>query len=146
MSESSENEGAIQKRSADQYLTYAKWGLMGIGGLWVAKVAIGLVLNPIVLVGAAGLGAAGWFLTKGRGKSSPKSEPAAATGVGAASAEETLRREAEAEAEAELSGVPAPQPARAPAPSTAAPSETPLEEFDRRLADLERLKAKMADD
>ena len=142
MAETNENEGAIQKRSAEQYLTYAKWGLMGIGGLWVAKVAIGLVLNPLVLVGVAGVGAVGWFATKGRKKDRSAAKAEEAPG------DTALLREAEAEAEAELAGVPAaatPKTQQPPAPAAAPPSETPLAEFDRRLADLERLKAEMGD-
>lgn len=140
MTETSENEGALQKRSLQQYLTYAKWGLMGIGGLWVAKVAIGLVLNPIVLVGAAGVGAAGVYFAKGRsGGTEAPAAPLADTG------EVVLRREAEAAAERELASV----PAAVPSPASVAPAspnptpQTPLDEFERRLVELEALKAQM---
>jgi hypothetical protein len=146
MVESNENEGAIQKRSTEQYLTYAKWGLMGIGGLWVAKIAIGLVLNPLVLVGVGGAGAVGWFVMKGRGSRS--TEPAGEL----ASADATLRAQAEAQAEAELAGsllsAAAPN-ARVPRAAAIAPTpaaETPEAEFDRRLAELERLKFRMGDE
>lgn len=143
MTDTSENEGALQKRSPKQYLRYAKWGLMGIGGLWVAEVAIGLVLNPLVLVGVAGVGAAGWYVKKGRGDggSSAEATPAASP---AQDADAVLRAEAEAAAEAELAGVSAPVSVPAAPSLPAEPAaETPLDEFERRLAELEALKARM---
>lgn len=131
------NEGTLQKRSPQEYLTYAKWGLMGIGGLWVAKLVIGTLLSPLGLVGLAGAGAAGaWYFNRSRTSDAVPASDA-----------ESMRAEAERQADQELSavGVP-PAPAPPTAPPAGPPAETPMQQFDRLAGELERMKDEMSSD
>lgn len=84
--------------SASQAVTYAKWGLMGVGGLVILKWTLGVILNPVILIGGAAAGGVGyWLWSKQRSKGAPV--PAAEPDVRSASVAE---RSAVAAAEAEL--------------------------------------------
>ncbi len=136
MADETENEGALQKRTAQDYLTYAKWGLMGIGGLWVANVVIGAVLSPLGLVGIAGAGAAGvWYFNRSRSpEEAPKSDAAG------------LRAEAERQAEEELAAAGVPRAEPDSVSEAGPPAKTAVEQFDRLADELERMKSQMSDD
>ncbi|MFT6396923.1 MAG: hypothetical protein ACJAYU_001667 [Bradymonadia bacterium] len=137
MADEKETDGALQKATPQEYLTYAKWGLMGIGGLWVAKMVIGTLLSPLGLVGLAGAGAGGfWYFNR-----SEKTEVQPATDA------DTLRAEAEQQAEEELTAVEVSAVIAPPPPSpNGPPPESPVEKFDRLAVELERMKSKMSND
>ena len=118
-------DGALVKTGGDteKYLTWAKWGLMGLGGLFVVKVALSVILNPLVLAGGAVAGGVGWWLLKARKRGEEAGEPQ----DGAASAEEET-----AAAKGRAAVAPSSTP---PAPATSAP--TPTEAFDEARIDAE---------
>ncbi len=133
----SAHEGALSKIDGPTALKYAKWGLMGLGGLVVVQVVAGVLLSPIGLLAAAGAGGFAWWKL-GRGSSErvitpPPPEQAA---VPASSPPVTAPAPAPAPAAATPAPAPAPAPPRAPA---ALPdfAQAELDEFDRQLAALD---------
>lgn len=108
-------EALVPGGSKHPVVKYAKWGLIGIGTLVVLRWALALLLNPMLLV----LGGVGGVVAYTMLKKKPES---AATGNASA------RSDAMPTSSAEMSDDPVKR------------SEAELEAFDRRLAEIERLK------
>lgn len=126
------SDGPLQRSDSARYMTYAKWGLMGVGGLVIAKVALSILFNPLVLVAGAGAGGAGWWLWR-RSKSTPSdaAEPTAEDRKAA-----VARTSADAEAEAELTALLSAEAPSAPS----APVVAPTPKRDEAAAHAERLR------
>ncbi len=152
-------DGALTRTKTEQYITYAKWGLMGVGGLFLTKVLVSVILNPLVVVGGLALaGGAGWWAVNrsksGDGASDAGSEVGAGLAdvakAGRSSAAAEARRAAELEAEAELSAMERfetvsaePEIARAAAPVASAPKRDEAAAYAARVKLLEQMKAEM---
>lgn len=100
---------------------YATWGLIGIGALVVLRWALTLLLNPFLLILLIGGGGLAWETMRKREPASSSSSASAAT---------TARAPAESMA---------PMPAEIDDP--VARSQAELDAFDRRLQEIERMRA-----
>lgn len=142
--------GPLQTRAdSERILRYVRWGLMGVGGLFVLKVALAVLLKPFVLVGGAVAAGLGWWALK-KSKSGPSTEVDAGSASAASAAAPAVavprrseRSLALAEAERELDAQLAAEVERRT--EAAVPSDE-LDEMERRLRQLEALKAKMSSD
>lgn len=108
-------EALVPGGSKHPVVKYAKWGLIGIGTLVVLRWALALLLNPVLLV----LGGIGGVVAYSMLKKKPES---------------TATREAAAREATRV----APGPEMSDDPVTRSQAE--LDAFDRRLAEIERLK------
>lgn len=141
------NEGALSKIDGPTALKYAKWGLMGLGGLVVIKIVAGVLLSPIGLIAAVGAGGFAWWKWGRSPKErvitppppeatvAPVASPPPASPPPSASRPPSGPEAAPSRASDE-------PPARRPAPSRPTPvlpdfARDELAEFDRQLAALD---------
>lgn len=182
---------ALQKVSKDQALTYAKWGLMGLGVIWIIGFVLKVLFNPLFLVATVAAGAGGFYWWAKKGKDDPDVQAATervaqevdrarhaadalgqvaalSKSLGASNAPAAPRPPStHPSASAAPPSAPPASPAaaaygapaleEAPAPALASPATSPprpaasispqaekqLSDFDRRLAELERMKAEL---
>lgn len=144
----------VKSGDSPAWLTYTKWGLMGLGGLLVLSWIVKLLLNPLTLVAIAVLGGLGYFGYRklsddGAGAKADAEAEAAretkATGRGRRDrAREVARLEAEREAEALLAAEPEVPAGPSPAELAAERAAREAASRDRRLAELAALKDRVA--
>ena len=69
--------GALTKVSKGQALTYAKWGLTGLGALTLVGFVLKVLFNPLFLVATVAAGAGGFYWWAKKGKDDPDVQAAA---------------------------------------------------------------------
>ena len=143
----------VKSGDGPAWLTYTKWGLMGLGGLLVVSWVVKLLLNPLTLVAIAVLGGLGYFGYRKLSEDAPADAKASkaeaeATRETRGASKRAARREAallEAEREADALLEAPPVPAGPTAAELAAErARQAAAAQDRRLSELAALKERVA--
>ncbi|MFT4703403.1 MAG: hypothetical protein ACI81R_001094 [Bradymonadia bacterium] len=133
------SETSLQKTDAAQMVTYAKWGLMGVGALALTYMATSLIFSPIGLLLLAGGGGAAWWQLKGKKRfTKPAESGAPATPDHAQYSPPTPPPRPRGLPPVPQRGSAAPlAPPSGPSPEVPGFAADELAEFDRRLSELD---------